>query len=153
MRSLLTKTSLSTDDCHNADCFNDKHNIQRIQTCSFFFPFPFLSFPFLSPSITHSKARQRAHTSEVRSHRLHHRERTLAFHFLSYSLCHLHFQKHNEKVVQAAIFCTSTPRRTCKQLFSAPSTQRRKCKFTSFLIFKIPHTRHDRNKIALTPNL
>jgi hypothetical protein len=53
MRSLLTKTSLSTDDCHNADCFNDKHNIQRIQTCSFFFPFPFLSFPFLSIPFFH----------------------------------------------------------------------------------------------------
>jgi hypothetical protein len=63
MRSLLTKTSLSTDDCHNADCFNDKHNIpkrasERIQVrfaptdyttgsehlLFIIFPFP-LSFP------------------------------------------------------------------------------------------------------------
>jgi hypothetical protein len=53
--------------------------------------------------MTHSKARQRAHTSEVRSHRLHRRERTLAFRFLSYSLCHFHNQKHSKKVVQAAL--------------------------------------------------
>jgi hypothetical protein len=49
----------------------------------------------------------------------------------------LFLHQHPAKTVQAALFCTSTQRRTCK--------------FTSYCFSKIPKRDNDRNRIAFLP--